>query len=151
MFQIIKNQEWRRNLWVMVLVGGGLIGLGTMAGKAQAADYRNYYGRPATSYVATPNLNTSAAQINSTLQTIYNRQHMPGWDWQRTYPWSPYNIYNPYNPYSPYNNWNYPYYPNYPYYSNYPVIYPYGSSVVVPGSSPIYPNLGTLGGLGVIR
>ena len=41
--------------------------------------------------------------------------HMPGWDWWRTYPWSPYNYgRNPYNPII------YPYpYPYPPYYGSY--------------------------------
>src|SRR5262245_36261544 len=47
---------------------------------------------------------------------------MPGWDWWRTYPWSPYNYgRNPYNPIilPPYNP--YPYYPsNGPYYDSTP-------------------------------
>jgi uncharacterized protein (TIGR03000 family) len=44
-----------------------------------------------------------------------NPNRMPGWDWQRTYPWSPYNYgRNPYNPivvpyYYPY--YGYPYNP----------------------------------------
>lgn len=55
---------------------------------------------------------------------------MPGSDWWRTYPWSPYNYFNPNNPYSPYYN-RYPNpYPYYPYnvypvtvYSNYGATY----------------------------
>jgi uncharacterized protein (TIGR03000 family) len=50
-------------------------------------------------------------------QTFPNNR-MPGWDWWRIYPWSPYNYgRNPYNPIIyPYNP--YPYYPPYsPYYS----------------------------------
>jgi uncharacterized protein (TIGR03000 family) len=41
--------------------------------------------------------------------------HMPGWDWWRTYPWSPYNYgRNPYNPIIlPYQEYVYPYYPLY--------------------------------------
>jgi uncharacterized protein (TIGR03000 family) len=42
-----------------------------------------------------------------------NPNRMPGWDWWRTYPWSPYNQgRNPYNPYvvDPYAQ-PYPYYP----------------------------------------
>jgi hypothetical protein len=51
---------------------------------------------------------------------------LPGWDWQRTYPWSPYNYgRNPYNPIIlPYP---YPYaYP--PYYGSYSPSYPGGST-----------------------
>ena len=46
---------------------------------------------------------------------------MPGWDWWRTYPWSPYNAWkNPYW-YPPYNG-NYPYPPDTAYpYNPYPV------------------------------
>lgn len=47
-------------------------------------------------------------------------RHMPGWDWWRTYPWSPYNYgRNPYNPIVvPYPYYAYPYttylpYPSY--------------------------------------
>lgn len=37
---------------------------------------------------------------------------MPGRDWWRIYPWSPYNIHNPFNPYSPYYQpWLDPIYP----------------------------------------
>jgi hypothetical protein len=48
----------------------------------------------------------------------------PGWDWWKTYPWSPYNAWkNPYW-YPPYNNY-YPY-PPYPAYPYYPVPLPWG-------------------------
>jgi hypothetical protein len=138
MFRIIKNLSGRRYLWAFVVVSGGLIGLGTLAGQAQAADYRTNWGRPATTYVAPTNLNASAAQINRNLQLNYDRQHMPGWDWQRTYPYSAYNLYNPYNIYSPYNAWNTPYYnpyygSYYPYYNSVPnVVYPYVSPYAIP-------------------
>jgi uncharacterized protein (TIGR03000 family) len=47
---------------------------------------------------------------------------MPGWDWWRIYPWSPYNYgRNPYNPIQ------YPYIQPYPIYSPYPAPYPYGN------------------------
>jgi uncharacterized protein (TIGR03000 family) len=61
--------------------------------------------------------------------TSYNPQHMPGWDWWKTYPWSPYNYgRNPYNPIIlPYT---YPYY-GYPY--SYPAI---GPSYMTPPASP---------------
>jgi hypothetical protein len=42
---------------------------------------------------------------------IYPPNRMPGWDWWRTYPWSPYNYGR--NPYYPARN---PYYPYRPYY-----------------------------------
>ena len=55
---------------------------------------------------------------------------MPGWDWWRTYPWSPYNAWkNPYW-YPPYNR-NYPYPPG----AAYPV-YPYP----VPSPAPLLPD-----------
>lgn len=48
---------------------------------------------------------------------VYAGNGMPGWDWWRTYPWSPYNYgRNPYNP-----AWNpYPYAYPYPYPASYP-------------------------------
>src|SRR5262249_9461242 len=53
---------------------------------------------------------------------------MPGWDWQRIYPWSPYNYgRNPYNP------------ARYPYVSPYPVYTPYAAPAHVP-STPSYPS-----------
>lgn len=136
MFRILKNLPGHRFLWAAVVVSGGLIGLGMTAGQAQAIDYRTYPGRPATSYVTPVNTGAaSAAQINANLQSIYNRQHMPGWDWWRTYPYSNYNLYNPYNVYSPYANygWNYPYYSpyNYSWYSP-NVVYPYYSPYMIP-------------------
>ena len=59
---------------------------------------------------------------------------MPGWDWWRTYPWSPYNAWkNPYW-YPPYNH-NYPYPPD----AAYPV-FPYP----VPSPAPPLPDLPAL-------
>jgi hypothetical protein len=59
-------------------------------------------------------------------------RHPPGWDWWRTYPWSPYNAWrNPYW-YPPYNN----YYP-YPPVQAYPYSY-YQVPNVVPVPSPFY-------------
>src|SRR5690242_7879237 len=50
-------------------------------------------------------------------------RHMPGWDWWRTYPWSPYNYgRNPYNPIV------------FPY--AYPVPYPDPVAVPVPPPAP---------------
>jgi uncharacterized protein (TIGR03000 family) len=58
----------------------------------------------------------------------YNPNHMPGWDWWRTYPYSPYNYYNPYNYYSPYYYGRYPYAPiGYGYYTE-----PVSSSYAAP-------------------
>src|SRR6516164_3893365 len=61
---------------------------------------------------------------------FYNRNRMPGWDWWRIYPWSPYNAWrNPYW-YPPYNR-DYPYPPD----AAYPV-YPYP----VPPPAPLLPD-----------
>jgi len=147
MLHFIRTLPWHQYLWGVVLVGGGLVGVGVLPSQAQAqtTSYRpaQQLVRPATPYVARPNLNTSAALINANVQSAYNRQHMPGWDWQRTYPYSNYNLYNPYNVYSPYYRYNYnyyPYYPYYPYYDYYPnVVYPYVSPYVTPGMNTIYP------------
>jgi uncharacterized protein (TIGR03000 family) len=55
----------------------------------------------------------------------YAPGHMPGWDWRRTYPWSPYNYgRNPYNP-----AWI-------PYPVYYPYAYPY--PVYAPSTPPAY-------------
>jgi len=52
------------------------------------------------------------------IRPVYTPNRMPGWDWWRTYPWSPYNAWrNPYW-YPPYNN-NYPYAPYEAYSSSY--------------------------------
>jgi uncharacterized protein (TIGR03000 family) len=55
----------------------------------------------------------------------YFPNRMPGWDWARIYPWSPYNYgRNPYNPFIvPYQ---------YPYVYSYPYAYSYPSSPYVP-------------------
>jgi uncharacterized protein (TIGR03000 family) len=69
---------------------------------------------------------TSEAQYRGLRGRAYGRpvvtpDHMPGWDWWRTYPWSPYNYgRNPYNPIV------YPYVAPYPVYSPYPMPYGYG-------------------------
>lgn len=58
-----------------------------------------------------------------------DQRHPPGWDWQRTYPWSPYNAWrNPYW-YPPYNGY-YPYPPAqaYPYYYAVPYAVPVTST-----------------------
>ena len=70
-----------------------------VAGTAEA-QFRGYLGRP---LVRRP---------------VYPPNRMPGWDWWRTYPWSPYNYgRNPYNPIVV----PYPYVQPYPY----PVYQPY--------------------------
>ncbi len=142
MFGILHNNQMRRVLWSVALVGGGLIGLGTTASQAQAADYRTF---PTPAVPSGPRINpgASAAQMNAGLRSAYNRQHMPGWDWWRTYPWSPYNIYNPYNPYSPYYPGNYPICPYG--YDNPNVVYPYVSPSGKSSSSPVYPVVGSPG------
>src|SRR5262249_43348327 len=62
-------------------------------------------------------------------------QHMPGWDWWRTYPWSPYNYgRNPYNPI------RVPYVVPYPVYTPYPVVpSPYAASPA-PAAAPQEPT-----------
>jgi hypothetical protein len=60
-----------------------------------------------------------------TINPLNPQNRMPGSDWWRTYPWSPYNAWkNPYW-YPPYNT-NYPYPPDevYPYYP-YPTPFPF--------------------------
>jgi len=62
---------------------------------------------------------------------------MPGWDWWRTYPWSPYNYgRNPYNPII------YPYVRPYPVYQPYPV---YTSDPVTYTVTPPQPSLEEFG------
>jgi uncharacterized protein (TIGR03000 family) len=62
---------------------------------------------------------TSHAQYRGYREPIATQNHMPGWDWWRTYPWSPYNYgRNPYNPI------RVPYIEPYPVYT--PMYQPYG-------------------------
>jgi uncharacterized protein (TIGR03000 family) len=57
------------------------------------------------------------------VRPVFPPNRMPGWDWWRIYPWSPYNYgRNPYNP---------AWYP-YPYTYPYPVYTPYSYSAYVP-------------------
>jgi uncharacterized protein (TIGR03000 family) len=68
----------RTTSWTIALVLAGLVWLG-VGGRVDAA-----YTRPSP-YPVSPGVSRPA--------------HMPGWDWRRTYPWSPYNYgRNPYNP-----------------------------------------------------
>jgi uncharacterized protein (TIGR03000 family) len=63
----------------------------------------------------------------------YPPNRMPGWDWWRTYPWSPYNYgRNPYNPI------RVPYYVPYyvPYAYPYPAPYPADTPSTPPGYAP---------------
>lgn len=84
-----------------------------VVGFAAPASARPFYGRPMVGGFYRPAYNYGYR---------YNNNHMPGWDWWRTYPWSPYNAWrNPYW-YPPYN-YNYPY-PPYESYSN-SYVYPY--------------------------
>jgi uncharacterized protein (TIGR03000 family) len=58
----------------------------------------------------------------------FSPNRMPGWDWRRTYPWSPYNYgRNPYNPI------------RYPYIAPYPVYAPYVAPYPVPYAVPSTP------------
>jgi uncharacterized protein (TIGR03000 family) len=104
----------RSFLLATVLVGTLWLGL------ACPASARPYWGRP---YVG-----------RTYYRPAYNYgyNHMPGWDWWRIYPWSPYNAYR--NPY-----WYPPYNTNYPYppyqaggYYPYPVTYSSGYTGMVP-------------------
>lgn len=117
-------------LMLFAVVLSGVLTLGN-AGPAQAQ--RGTMSRPVMSR---PTM-SQPMMSRPTMGTYYHPQvnygfhpnnaaahHMPGWDWWRTYPWSPYNAWrNPYW-YPPYNN-NYPYAPyeanmgnyTYPYYA----------------------------------
>jgi hypothetical protein len=117
MFSIIKNHGWRRYLWAVVLVGGGLIGLGTMAGQAQAADYSNYTGQQAT-------------LVNNYQQPNYVQPNYVQPNYVQTYPTYPY--YNSYQ-YPVVNNygWGFGYTGFFPWYTPQPnVVYPYVSPYV---------------------
>ena len=93
------------------------------------------YGAPVRPGV--PSVQVRPKPLPLTRPTIYpkgNRTRPIGWDWWRTYPWSPYNAWqNPYW-YPPYNK-NYPYPPDqaYPYY---PVPRPYPVPQPTPIPSP---------------
>ena len=64
-------------------------------------------GRPAAPAAAWPG-NLSPALRPPADLTNHNGRMPPGWDWWRTYPWSPYNAWR--NPY-----WYPPYNPSYPF------------------------------------
>jgi uncharacterized protein (TIGR03000 family) len=58
-------------------------------------------------------------RIGPAYRPVYPANRMPGWDWRRTYPWSPYNYgRNPYNPIV------------------YPYVYPYSYPYSYPGYLP---------------
>ena len=71
------------------------------------------------------------AQYRVGRRAAFPPNRMPGWDWWRIYPWSPYNYgRNPYNP-----AWvPYPYYAPYPYYTPYPDYTPSTTSMYTPGT-----------------
>jgi uncharacterized protein (TIGR03000 family) len=67
---------------------------------------------------------------------ITRQTHMPGWDWWRIYPWSPYNYgRNPYNPV------RIPYVAPYPVYTPYPVYNPYPVYTPPMTTSPAMPTV----------
>ena len=128
---------------VLVWAAGGLLLIGASAQPASAAPpvapnrtkVRPAY-RPANTL---PERRPAPEPSN-------RRGLMPGWDWWRTYPWSPYNAWkNPYW-YPPYNG-NYPYppgavYPDYPYPVPPPVPLP---PVQLPPAPPPLPGGAALG------
>lgn len=144
---MLRNLHGQRILWAVVVMGGSLVGMGALAGQAQAQSpspsYRNLTGptRPAPLVnQIQPSLSTQF-QTQNALNTMRLMNRMPGSDWWRIYPYSPYNIYNPYNPYSPYYGGYYPYGPFY----GSPAVYPYipssGVYPIVGQSTGVYPYL----------
>jgi len=113
----------RTHLMLAVVLVGGLTFLALAPPAEAAAPIRVAAATPAYRPVVQPGVN-----------------HMPGWDWQRTYPWSAYNYgRNPYNPavvpYPLYAPNVYPVYvPQTTYYPNY--YYDYGTPVYPLGSYP---------------
>src|ERR1041384_6167673 len=66
-------------------------------------------------------------------RSAFPPNRMPGWDWWRTYPWSPYNYgRNPYNPIV------YPYVQPYPVYTPYATPYPYGYAAQPDYDEPVW-------------
>jgi uncharacterized protein (TIGR03000 family) len=66
-------------------------------------------------------------------RAAYPPNRMPGWDWWRTYPWSPYNYgRNPYNPI------RYPYVQPYPVYTPVVTPYAYGAPDQPPYDEPVW-------------
>jgi uncharacterized protein (TIGR03000 family) len=73
------------------------------------------------------------AQYRTGRRAAFPPNRMPGWDWWRTYPWSPYNYgRNPYNPII------YPYIQPYPVYQPYPAPYEYGAPAASPYDEPVW-------------
>jgi len=91
----------------------GLLVGGFLVGQAMAAPPKQVIGRPmpGPGGMVMPNLTPPSPLGQNISPYGPNNQHMPGWDWQRTYPWSPYNYgRNPYNPaIMPYYSQPYPY------------------------------------------
>jgi hypothetical protein len=106
--------------WILGLAAAGLILFAASARPAAAAPPTGAY-RPNVSPIATPN----SFRPNQRQAYPRNNGMMPGSDWWKTYPWSPYNAWkNPYW-YPPYNT-NYPYPPDQAYpYPPYPGPTPY--------------------------
>ena len=110
----------RLSLWIAALAGASVL---TLARPAAAAPFR-------------PILPLRSAGYS---RPVYPPNRMPGWDWWRTYPWSPYNYgRNPYNPIIlPYPYPYYPYYGGYaPAYQGGPATTPYGHVQTQPGVQP---------------
>lgn len=121
----------RLTSFLLTALAGWMI-LGMFPGKAEAQRYR--VGNPSA----------AAYRYGSTYHpTSYHPNHMPGWDWERTYPWSPYNYgRNPYNPivlpYPPY--YGNPYPPLPPYYPNVGVAVPPATYPATPPDGAMFPS-----------
>jgi hypothetical protein len=113
---------------VLGWAAGGLLLIAASAQPASAA-WPVAPGRPSVT-PAYPPPNTLPGR-RPPIYPPNNETRMPGWDWWRTYPWSPYNAWqNPYW-YPPYNR-NYPYPPD--------AAYPVYPSPVRP-LAPVQPDL----------
>jgi hypothetical protein len=109
-----------RRYWILGLAAAGLLVVSASARPAAAAPPTGAY-RPVVSPTSVPNrFNPNQWQARP-----HDNGMMPGSDWWKIYPWSPYNAWkNPYW-YPPYNT-SYPYPPDQAYpYPPYPVPPPY--------------------------
>jgi hypothetical protein len=92
---------------ILGLAAGCLVMVTGFAQPAQAAP-PVVPGRPAVAPSYTP----ARPAVQPTVYPQYNGGSRPiGWDWWRTYPWSPYNAWQNRYWYPPYNT-NYPYAPD---------------------------------------
>jgi hypothetical protein len=112
--------------FVLGLAAGGLILVAVSAQPASASPPARPYQPTVPSTVVRPNMPSE-----SKVFPPHHGTRPIGWDWWRTYPWSPYNAWK--NPY-----WYPPYNPNYPYPPNqvYPPYYPNPVIQPVPGRLP---------------